>query len=116
MWRSHVVPSQSGPDRSSKVRRGMSGEPTRSAANTIRRTIFDQVHNVTGSPCCGATPAGTTPQTPLNVAPCRRYSDNSTVGTVRQRPLAAVYATRLGSFVAALLLAAVYPCDTPEDR
>ena len=81
MWRSHVVPSQSGPDRSSKVRRGMSGEPTRSAANTIRRTIFDQVHNVTGSPCCGATPAGPTPRAPLNVAPCRRYSDNSTVGT-----------------------------------
>ena len=80
-WRSHVVPSQSGPDRSSKVRRGMSGEPTRLAANTIRRTIFDQVHNVTGSPCCGATPAGTTPRAPLNVAPCRRYSDNSPVGT-----------------------------------
>jgi len=34
-----------------------------------------------GSPCCGATPAGTTPWAPLNVAPCRRYSDNSTVGT-----------------------------------
>jgi len=61
--------------------RGMSGEPPRLAPNTIRRTIFDQVHNVTGSPCCGATPAGTTPWAPLNVAPCRRYSDNSTVGT-----------------------------------
>src|SRR6185312_8714195 len=28
--------------------RGMSGEPPRLAPNTIRRTIFDQVHNVTG--------------------------------------------------------------------
>jgi len=97
--------------------RGMSGEPPRLAPNTIRRTIFDQVHNVTGSPCCGATPAGTTPWAPLNVAPCRRYSDASPPWAPSTAPPArAVYAMRLGSFVAALLLAAVYPCATPEDR
>jgi hypothetical protein len=84
--------------------------------HVLSRRVVNDEGALLGRPCCGATPAGTTPRAPLNVAPCRRYSDNSPVGTVRHRRLAAVYATRLGSFVAALLLAAVYPCDTPEDR